>query len=123
MGAIPIAKRTTAAAAAATTSSSSNSSSSSSSSSSSGDGGNGDAGSAGEGATSVGEHEEADRGVAELLHSWGFPVALVDDWGDISERRLKEWAADFADAAMDDALLERLTNSYWLRACCERSGL
>lgn len=74
--------------------------------------------SAAAGASREEDSRDGKGGVAELLHEAGFPVALVDDWGDISRERLAEWAEKYADAAMDDVLLARMTNAYWLEQCC-----
>ena len=44
----------------------------------------------------------------------GLPVVIVDDWRDISPAKLRRWHGEYSDAFASDAVLERLTNQYWL---------
>lgn len=45
----------------------------------------------------------------------GLPVAIVDDWNEVTSERLAEWAAQFKDSCEDNASLERLTLDHWLK--------
>lgn len=45
----------------------------------------------------------------------GLPVAIVDEWSEITSARLAEWVERFNDLVMDETTTERLTLEYWLR--------
>ena len=42
------------------------------------------------------------------------PVVIVDDWNEITENNLQQWAARHADAIQRPEVQERLTNRYWI---------
>lgn len=44
----------------------------------------------------------------------GLPVVIVDDWREINDANLKRWHVEHAGAFQRPAVLERLTNSYWI---------
>ncbi len=43
----------------------------------------------------------------------GFPVAIIDDWREVTQNRLEDWVNQFSGAWDDGSLEERLTSSYW----------
>jgi hypothetical protein len=44
----------------------------------------------------------------------GLPVAIVDDWHDLTEEKLRGWHAEYRDAFRSEDVQERLTNRFWI---------
>jgi hypothetical protein len=61
--------------------------------------------------------------VVDELTGAGLPVAVIDEWEDITLEKLKAWKCDLATCAMDNSgeVLAKMTNRFWFDFCCRSS--
>ncbi len=52
----------------------------------------------------------------------GLPVAIVDDWREVTPKRLQDWAQRFKHAWDDGSVDERLTLDHWVRRIRAAAG-
>ena len=52
---------------------------------------------------------------ALALQTDGFPVAIVDDWREVTGAKLEEWATQFEGAWDDGSIYEKMTLDHWVK--------